>query len=100
MAARACPRSGPTSPGSRHDVHAPDLAVVGGIHDLDHREAGLLVERHAPQLLEALVGIRVVDPLVVGNTIGMSPSRGALHVVLPAQRMQPVPGGRSARSSG
>ena len=60
-----------------HDVHAADLAVVGGVHDLDHREAGLRIERRAPELLEALrCASGVVHALVVRDTSsGSGPSR-------------------------
>ena len=37
------------------DIHAPDLAFVRRIDDLDHGEAGLFRQRRLPQLLELLV---------------------------------------------
>ncbi len=32
-----------------HDVHAANLVLLGGVHDLDHREAGIRIElvRHS-----------------------------------------------------
>jgi hypothetical protein len=35
-----------------HDVHALDLAVVHGIHDLHDGEAGIWIELGVPQILE------------------------------------------------
>ena len=76
-----------------HDVHAADLPFAGGIHDLDHGEARLLVELHAPELLEARVRLGIVDALVVGeHHRDESRVARALHVVLAAQRMQPRAG--------
>ena len=50
---------------------------------------GLWVERRAPQLLELLARVGVVDALVVGIHHRDQPRVGrALHVVLAAQRMQ------------
>ena len=36
-----------------HDVHAADLALLRGVHDLDHGEAGLRIELLPPERLEA-----------------------------------------------
>ncbi len=81
-----------------HDVHAADLVRVAVgrqrlVHDLDDGVAGLLVQRHAPEVLEPAVRLRVVHALVVGehhrDQAGVA---GALHVVLAAQRMQAAAG--------
>ena len=75
------------------DVHAADGAVVDGMHDLDHGEAGLVREGtvggRVPQLLEGGADLRVAHRLVVGEDHRDETSiRRTLHVVLPAQRMQ------------
>jgi len=31
-----------------HDVHAADLALLRGIHDLDHGQSGIRIELRAP----------------------------------------------------
>ncbi len=60
------------------------------LHDLDDRQAGLRIERRAPELLEARARLRVVDALVIRkHHRDQARVRRALHVVLPAQRMQP-----------
>src|SRR3954463_14082581 len=87
-----------------HHVHASHAALQGGADDLRDRQALVRVERDAPRLLEALPHARRVDRLVVGihhrDEAGV---RGALDVVLAAQRMQAgarpadVPGDRAHR---
>ena len=77
---------------------------LGGVHDLDDGQAGLGIERRAPQRLEALPDFRRADPLIVRiehrNQSGIG---GALHVVLAAQRVQSgagladLPGGQRQR---
>ena len=74
-----------------HHVHAADLLAQRGVHDLDHGQPALRVERHAPQLLELGLRLRIVDELVVGVHHRDQAGIGrALHVVLSAQRMQPA----------
>ena len=76
-----------------HDVHAADLAVVGRVHDLDHGQARLAVELGAPELLESGAGLGVVHSLIVGiHHRDQARVRRPLHVVLPAQRVQPGAG--------
>ena len=62
---------------------------VDGIHDLDHGEPRLCLERSAPQRFELVVRGAIVDALVVGihhrDEAGIG---GTLHVVLAAQRME------------
>ena len=85
-----------------HHVHAADLALVGRVHDLDHRQAGLLVEPGAPELLEALVRLVGADALVVRDTSsgsGPSPRRPARCSGRAADAGR-CRGGRSGRSSG
>ena len=76
-----------------HHIHAPDLALLDGMHDLDHGQAGLVVERarrHAPSLFEALARGLVGHSLVVRvHHRDQARVRCALHVVLSTQRMQP-----------
>ena len=71
------------------DVHAAHLSGGDRVHGLDHGEAGLGGERRRPQLLEGGAVLRVAHRAVVGqhhrDEAGI---RGALHVVLPAQRVQ------------
>ncbi len=72
-----------------HHVHAANLALLGGVHDLDDREARIRIERRAPQLLEPLARLGRVHPLIVGiEHRNQARVRRALHVVLTAQRMQ------------
>ena len=72
-----------------HDVHAANLAGVHGIHDLDHGQARLLVQRRAPQRLEFPLRTCVVDAPVIRIHHRDQPGVArALHVVLAAQRMQ------------
>ena len=76
-----------------HDVHAAELAFVHRVHDLDHRQSRLRIERRPPQFLEVRAGFGVVHPLIVGEYHrDQSRVRRALHVVLPAQGMQPGAG--------
>ncbi|OPZ08090.1 MAG: hypothetical protein BWZ07_03215 [Alphaproteobacteria bacterium ADurb.BinA280] len=71
------------------DVHAAHGASVDGIHHLDDREARLVVDRDAPQRFEMLPRGSVAHTLVVRQHHRYQASvRGALHIVLPAQRMQ------------
>ena len=77
-----------------HDVHAPHLARVDGVHDLHDGEARAAVERRlfhsASNRCRAAV---VVHPLVVRQHHGNEARvRRALDVVLAAQRMQPGAG--------
>ena len=78
------------------DIHAPDLARVHGVHDLDHGEAALVIELLVPEILEELGELRQIDRLIIGiihrDQAGI---RGALHIVLAAQRMKP--GSRPSR---
>ena len=72
-----------------HDVHAAELAALGGAHDLHHREAGLRVEGRAPELFEMGAPPVVVRALVVREHHRDQPGvGGALHVVLAAQGVQ------------
>ena len=72
-----------------HDVAAVQLAVVDGVHDLDHGQTRVRVQRGAPQFFELLADGPVADRLVVRehhrDQAGVG---GTLHVVLAAQRMQ------------
>ena len=76
-----------------HDVHALDLVGMHGVHDLDHGLAALGIELHAPGRLVLGADLGVLHRLVVReehrDQAGIG---GALHVVLPAQRMQPRAG--------
>ncbi len=64
-------------------------ALERAAHDLGHGQAGLGIERAAPCGLELLVRRRVLHALVVREHHRDQPRiRRALHVVLPAQRMQ------------
>ena len=60
-----------------------------GVHDLNHRQAAFGFERGAPKLFKfGLLG-RVADGLIVGiEHRDQAGVRCALHIVLPAQRMQ------------
>jgi hypothetical protein len=73
-------------------VHAPDHAGLDRLHDLDHRQADLSVQRpgcELPGLLEALAHLRARDMLVVGQHHRDQAGVGRpLHVVLAAQRVQ------------
>ena len=72
-----------------HDVHALDLVGVDRVHDLDHGQAALGIELHAPGLLVLGADFRILHRLVVGEEHRDQAGVGsALHVVLPAQRMQ------------
>ena len=72
-----------------HHVHALDVAGERGPHDLDHRQARVRVELHAPRGLEPGPHLGVRDALVIGICDRNQPGvRGPLHVVLPAQRVE------------
>ncbi len=72
-----------------HDVHAADLAALDRLHHLDHRQTRLAIEPRTPQRLEARGGVGIVDAAVVRIHHRDQPGvRGALHIVLAAQRMQ------------
>ena len=75
------------------DIHAPDLAGIRGMDDLDHGQPGLLGERRLPKLLEFGVDRRALHVGIVRvehrDQAGIG---GALHVVLAAQRMKPGAG--------
>ena len=72
-----------------HDVESLDVALVHLFGDLHHREARVGVERHAPKLLEELLGFWVAHGLVVREDHRDQPHVGrALHVVLAAQGVQ------------
>src|SRR4051794_29371323 len=72
-----------------HHVHALDAALQRRADDLGDRQALVRVERDAPHLLEALAHAGRVDGLVVGiHHRDQARVRGALHVVLAAQRVQ------------
>ena len=76
-----------------HDVHALDLVGMDRVHDLDDGFAALGIELDAPGLLILGADLRVLHRLVVGEEHRNQPGvGGALHVVLPAQRMQPGAG--------
>ena len=78
-----------------HDVHALDLVVMHRVHDLDHGLAALRIERDAPGGFVLGADLGVLHRLVVGEEHrDQAGIRGALHVVLSAQRMQP--GARAA----
>ena len=50
---------------------------------------GLIVQRHAPELLEPAVRLRIIHPLIVGEHHGdQSRIAGTLHIVLTSQWMQ------------
>ena len=74
-----------------HDVHAAHLAGLDRVHHLDHRQAGLVVERPAacPRPSRSCARRRVVHALVVREHHRYQAGVGrALHIVLAAQRMQ------------
>ena len=72
-----------------HDVHAADLVLLGGVHDLDDGEARIRIELRVPQLLEPLPRSGRAHALIVRiEHRNQSRVRRALHVVLSAQRMQ------------
>ena len=72
-----------------HDVHAADRARVHSVHDLDHRQAGRRIESALPQRFEFLARRGLVHAPVVGiHHRDEAAVGGALHVVLPAQRME------------
>ena len=76
-----------------HDVHAGDLVAMDRVHDLDHGQSLLGIERGAPGGLEARAHVGVLDRHVVGEEHrDQSGVGGALHVVLAAQRMEPGAG--------
>ena len=71
------------------DIHAPDLAGIGGVDDLDHRQAGLGRQRRLPQVLIFLMDLGTLHVGIVGiEHRDQARLRGALHVVLAAKRMQ------------
>ncbi len=73
-----------------HDEHAADLPAPRGLEDLDHRQPGARIEGGAPQRLHRGARGGVVGVVVVGQHHRDQPGiGGALHVVLPAQGMQP-----------
>ena len=77
------------------DVHAANLVRIGvggegAIHDFHHGVTGLIVQGHAPEVLEPAVCLGVVHPLVVGKHHGdQARVAGALHIVLSTQGVQP-----------
>ena len=72
-----------------HDVHRPDVAVIGGVGDLDHGQAALRIELGAPEIGIAGAGFGIGHRLVVGEEHRDQPGVGrALHVVLAAQRVK------------
>ena len=76
-----------------HDVHAVQPVVENGVHDLDHGQTRLRVQGDAPQGLEALPYLLVIDPLVVGEHHGNQAGvRRPLDIVLAAQGMESGPG--------
>ena len=75
-----------------HDVHPADLAFVGALRDLGDGQADVRIELRVPERFELALGVLVVDALVVREHHRDQPHvRGALHVVLPAQRVQAGP---------
>ena len=76
-----------------HDIHALDLAAMHRVHDLDHGQAEVGVQRGAPGVFEPLAHIGVADRLIIGIEDRDQPRVGrALDVVLSAQRVQPGAG--------
>ena len=72
-----------------HDVHAPDSTGCCSVHDFDHGQTGLAVDRHAPEILDQTGRVGLVDTMVVGQHHWNQTGIGCtLHVVLAAQRMQ------------
>src|SRR5262249_59109685 len=63
------------------------------LHDLDHGEAALGIKPRGPRLFDAGADLRIIDGAVVRiehrDEAGVG---GALHVVLPAHRMEPRAG--------
>ena len=75
-----------------HDIHAVQPVIEHGVHDLDHGQTGLRVQRDTPEGLEALPHLLVIDPLVVGEHHGNQTGvRSPLDVVLAAQGMESGP---------
>jgi len=73
-----------------HDVHALDLVAMHRVHDLDHGQPALVVERGLPQRLEFRLDLRALDRLVIGIDHRDQPGiGGALDIVLAAQWVEP-----------
>ena len=89
-ASRACSTSGSDIAGFSPMMYMPLISPrMDRVHDLDHGEAALGVERGLPQRLEVLADLGVVDRLVVGvDHRDQAGVRGALDVVLAAERVQ------------
>ena len=72
-----------------HDIQPPEIAVMDGVHDLDHGLARLRVKRRAPEPLEFFPVLIDRHRLIVGIDHGdQAHIGGPLHVILPAQRVQ------------
>ena len=72
-----------------HDIHTVQFILMHGVHDFDNGQPDLVIQAGSPQFFESLNGIGVVDFLVIGiHHRYQAHVRGALDIVLPAQRMQ------------
>ena len=77
-----------------HDVHAAHLVRIsvrhqGLAHDFDHRVTVLIVQPAIPETLEPVMCSLVGNALVIGKHHGNQACvAGALHIVLPTQRVQ------------
>ena len=72
-----------------HDVHGLDVAVIGGIGDLDDRQPALRIKGCAPEILVFRACLGIGDRLVVGEEHRDQAGVGrALDVVLPTERVQ------------
>ncbi len=73
-----------------HDVHRLELAADGGVHHLDERETRLCRELALglPVVADAIERAALAELLVAGQAVGQAREvAGALHVVLPTQRV-------------
>ena len=76
-----------------HDIHRLDLVGMDRVDDLDHRQPALGIELGAPEGLHPLADLDILHREIVGEDHGDEAGiRGALDIVLPAERMQPRPG--------
>ena len=72
-----------------HDIQPREIAVMDGVHDLDHGLARFRVKRRAPKLFEFFPVLVNRHGLIVGIDHGdQAHIGGPLHVILPAQRVQ------------
>ena len=76
-------------------IHATDFAPINGLHDLDHREARLVIERlhrNTPGLGKALAHLGVHYLLIIGVDHGNQARIGcALDIVLATQGVESRP---------